>query len=177
MRHLIILILALALMPSMGTADSMYKWVDAQGNVHYSDKPAPGATKIDVPKVSTFTPPQPVAPPCVECKRFRPDGAPTDANSATTGYTAITISAPTDQETLWNVPSVTVSVDVKPALQPGDSVTITLDGASKVVNGTSATFDDVDRGQHTITASVGGVNAPPVTFFIQKTSSQKPPAH
>jgi hypothetical protein len=176
MRHLTILILALALMPSMGTADSMYKWVDAQGNVHYSDKPAPGATKIDVPKAPTFTPPQVAAPEGTHREGVhRGDASP--QGPAASGYTAISISSPQDQQTLWNVPSVTVSVSINPGLQPGDSVTITLDGASKVVNGTSATFDDVDRGQHTITASVGGVTAQSVTFFIQKTSTQKPPAH
>lgn len=171
MRRLTALFLALVLIPSVGMADAMYKWVDAQGNVHYSDKPAPGATKIDVPKARTFTPPQVAAP----------EGKNTENGNRqprrASGYTTITISSPQEQQTLWNVPSVTVSVSLQPSLHPGDSVTITLDGTSQTVNGTSATFADVDRGEHTVTASVGGVSAPSVTFFVQKTSGKKPPTH
>jgi hypothetical protein len=172
MRYLTAFFLALLLIPSLGAADVLYKWVDAQGIVHYSDKPAPGATKIDVPKAPTFTPPQVAAPEGLHREGVhRGDASP--QSPAATGYTAITINSPQDQQTLWNVPSVTVSVNVAPALRPGDNVTISLDGAAQTVNGTSATFNDVDRGQHTVTASVGGINASPVTFYIQKTA--KPP--
>ena len=50
MYRLAALFLVIFLIPSLGTADTLYKWVDDQGNVHYSDKPAPGATKINIPK-------------------------------------------------------------------------------------------------------------------------------
>jgi hypothetical protein len=179
MRSLIALVLILFLLPSMGTADSLYKWVDAQGNVHYSDKPAPGATKIEVPKAPTFTPPA-VAQPSNDNSsdhRFQNQKSSDAQPEAAGGYTSFAISSPKDQETLWNVPSVTVSVNLQPALQPGDSGTITLDGASQTVAGTSATFNDVDRGQHTVTASIGRMSAGPVTFYILKTSTQKPPTH
>jgi hypothetical protein len=174
MRHLTSLILVLALIPSLGAADTMYKWVDAQGNVHYSDKPAPGATKIDVPKARTFTPPQVAAP--AQNTETGSRRSQTQQRAAA-GYTAISISSPQDQQTLWNVPSVTVSVNLEPALQAGDSLIITLDGASQTVHGNSATFADVDRGQHTASASVGGISSQPITFFVQKTSAQKPPMH
>jgi uncharacterized protein DUF4124 len=179
MRSLIALVLVLFLIPSMGTADTLYKWVDAQGNVHYSDKPAPGATKIDVPKAPTFTPPA-IAQPSNENRsdhRFQNQKSSDTQAEAAGGYTSLAISSPKDQETLWNVPSVTVSVNLQPALQPGDSVTITLDGASQTVAGTSATFNDVIRGQHTVTASIGRITAAAVTFYIQKTSTQKPKTH
>ncbi|HEY1774493.1 MAG TPA: DUF4124 domain-containing protein [Gammaproteobacteria bacterium] len=168
MRYLTALFLVFLLIPSLGAADTMYKWVDAQGNVHYSDKPAPGATKIDVPKAHTFTPP-PVAAPGITNTD--------NGNPADTGYTAITISSPQDQQTFWNVSSVTVSVRVQPVLRPGDSVTITLDGSSQTVDGTAATFTDIDRGQHTATASVGGQSSPTITFFVQKAIAKKPPTH
>ena len=174
MRRLTALFLAFLFIPSLGAADALYKWVDAQGNVHYSDKPAPGATKIDVPKVHTFTPPQVAAP--EGNSNASQDGQNRSRQRAPTSYT-LSISSPQDQETLWNVPSVTVSVSISPALRSGDSVTITLDGASKTVTGTSATFDDVDRGEHTATASINGTSAAAVTFFVQKTSGKKPPTH
>ena len=37
--------------------DTLYKWVDSQGNVHYSDKPQPGAQKLTLPKATTYTAP------------------------------------------------------------------------------------------------------------------------
>jgi len=171
MRRLTALFLVFLLIPSLGAADAMYKWVDAQGNVHYSDKPAPGATKIDVPKARTFTPP-PVAAPEGNSSNAR-QNQPRQPR-APTSY-SIGINSPQDQETLWNVSSVTISASVSPALRSGDSVNFTLDGASKTVTGTSASFD-VDRGEHTATASINGASAS-VTFFVQKTSSKKPPTH
>lgn len=169
MRRLTVLLLAFLLIPSLGAADAMYKWVDAQGNVHYSDKPAPGATKIDVAKAHTFTPP-PVAAP----EGNGIEGQNQSRQRAPANY-SISIDSPQDQETLWNVPSVTISVAVSPALHSGDRVTITLDGTSKIVAGTSASFD-VDRGQHTATASINGASAS-VTFFVQKSTVKKPPTH
>jgi hypothetical protein len=183
MRRLTAFFLIMLLLPSLGAADSLYKWVDAQGNIHYSDKPQPGAKKIALPKVATFTPPQvanPATPSGDSRNRDRAAQAAagnTSPEAAAGGYTAIKISSPADQETLWNTDSVTVTVAIEPNLQPGDSVTITLDGNKQIVAGSSATFGGLDRGQHTITASVGGVNASPITFFLQKTSIQKPPSH
>lgn len=169
MRRLTVIFLAFLLIPSLGAADSMYKWVDAQGNVHYSDKPAPGATKINVPRARTFTPPPVAAPEGTDS-----DGQNHPRQRAPTNY-SIGINSPQDQETLWNVPTVTISVAVSPALHSGDRLTITLDGDTKTVSGTSATFD-VDRGEHTATASINGASAS-VTFFVQKTTAKKPPAH
>jgi hypothetical protein len=177
MRHIAVIFLGFLLISSMVAADPLYKWVDDQGNVHYSDKPQPGAKKLVLPKLSTFSAPVPVAAQTQggvegsqkQKKKARP--------AAAEPYTGIAITAPADQQTLWNVDSMTVTVAVSPGLHPGDSVTITLDGNSQTVQGSSASFDNLDRGAHTVTASVGGFNAAPVSFFIQKNSIHKPPTH
>ncbi len=45
-RHLIIGLLAIALTASSGAiANSIYKWIDADGNVHYEDRPSGAATE------------------------------------------------------------------------------------------------------------------------------------
>ena len=36
----------------------IYKWVDSDGNVNFSDKPHPGAEEIPLPKVQTYSSPQ-----------------------------------------------------------------------------------------------------------------------
>jgi len=46
-RHLVIWLLATALTASGGAfADSIYKWTDAEGNVHYGDRPSGAEAEI-----------------------------------------------------------------------------------------------------------------------------------
>lgn len=178
MHRLTAIFLGLLVISFMVVADPLYKWVDDKGNVHYSDKPQPGAKKIVLPKASTFnpalmTPPQSSA--SDSDHRHQVSDAGTAA--AAVSYTAIVISSPKDQDTLWNTDSVTVSVATTPAWQATDDVTISVDGSSQTVKGTSATFAGLDKGQHTASASVNGLKSPAVTFYIQKTSIIKPPLH
>ena len=180
MYRLAAVFLALLTVTSMVAADPLYKWVDAQGNVHYSDKPQPGAKKMVLPKASTFNPPNTVSltPTGSDAPRSAAPASSTSPDAgAAPAYTAISVAAPADQSTLWNTDSVTVSVSVAPQLQPGDSVSITLDGKTQTVQGTSATFAGLDRGPHTVAATLGDLKAAPITFYIQKTSIIKPPTH
>ena len=170
MKRFAAVFLGFLVLSSMVTADPLYKWVDAQGNVHYSDKPQPGAKKIVLPKASTYTPPKATTPPPPPPDNDR-------GQAADAPYTAVTISSPADQATIWNTDTVTVSVTVAPALHPGDSVTISLDNQTQTVTGTSATFSGLERGPHTVSASLGSLAATPITFYIQKTSKIKPPSH
>lgn len=173
-RTPLILISLLAVLPLLVTADPLYKWVDDQGNVHYSDKPQPGAQKIVLPKASTYNPaflatpapqPAPVAP------------ANKDAHQT---YTQIVVSSPKDQDTIWNTDTVAVSVALTPALQAGDTVTISVDGNSQTVTGTSATFSGLERGEHDVTVTVngkrgGGALTAQSVFFIQRGTQKRPP--
>ncbi len=186
MRRILPLLLVLLSLTSMVTADPLYKWVDDQGNVHYSDKPQPGAKKLNLPLPSTFTPAVPAAPPDNPVNsdtRFR--NRHSDANKSgdgkqATAYSDFVITAPQANQVLWNVTSVSVSVSVKPGLQPGDRVTITLD--NKVVGpqeDANASFDDLDRGEHTVSANLQTADgavlvAQPITFFIQRGTQKKP---
>lgn len=148
------------------SGETLYKWVDSQGNVHYSDKPIPGATKIHLPTPTTYAAPTVTMP-----ERSLQN----NTNQATQeGYSDFAISSPTQEQTFWNVESVTVSVTVSPGLKQGDSITITLDGNSQgPSDSTSATFDGLVRGEHTATATLIEANgqsmsARAVTFYIQK---------
>ena len=169
--HLTLLFLTLFALPAV-LGETLYKWVDDQGNVHYSDKPQPGATKLHLPKPTTYAAPTTAMPPQVsgaESKR---------GNRTAAGYTDFEIAAPGPEQTYWNVQSVTVSLSVQPALHNGDTVTITLDGKSQGPGAsTSATFDGLDRGAHTVSATLqmakgGTMIAKPVTFYIQKATQK-----
>jgi hypothetical protein len=54
---------ALGLLASGGSAvaqtTTTYRWVDAQGVVHYSDTPHPGAQVIQLPSAQTYRAPPP----------------------------------------------------------------------------------------------------------------------
>jgi hypothetical protein len=177
MKRLTAMFLAFLAVSSMVAADPLYKWVDDQGNVHYSDKPQPGAKKVVLPKATTYNPPATARPHGTGSDAARETTPATGQESAAPAYTSLAISSPKDQDTIWNTDSVTVSVSVAPALQSGDSVSITVDGATQSVQGTSATFTGLDRGTHTVNAAVGTMKAAAVTFYIQKTSIKKPPTH
>lgn len=152
------------------SGDTLYKWVDAQGNVHYSDKPQPGASKVHLPTPTTFSAPDVTAPRGVASE-------PQDRSNSVAAPT-LEITSPTPDETFWNVQSITVTLAAQPELGPGDTVTITLDdktqGPSSV---TSATFTDLTRGTHTVHAVLhqaagGTISAKPVTFYIQQATQK-----
>ena len=154
--------------------DALYKWVDDQGVVHYSDKPVPGATKMKVPGAQTFNVPKASA--------LRAPAQNNAPNGGVPGYTQLAITAPTDQQTFSNVHSVTVSVDLEPGLQSGDTLTISVDGKAMTGTATSATFDDLDRGAHTVTATVSSngnvvIVAKPVTFYIHQATQKSKKSH
>ena len=171
-RIVLVILLALAL-GSVAQADSVYKWVDAQGNVHYSDHPHPGSERLKLPKAQTYASPVSAT---IPMQTSLADTGPAPAR------TQISISSPADQANLWNVDSVTVSASVSPALQEGDTITYTLDGQTEgPITSLSATFKNVPRGQHSASAvlhtSAGDIPAKPVTFYLHKHSilGKKPP--
>ena len=169
-RLVLILVCLLAVFTFMVAADPLYKWVDEQGNVHYSDKPQPGAQKIVLPKAATFA-----APKAAQFAPLPDNSRPQQQDGA---YTQILISSPKDQDTLWNTDTATVSVTLTPALQQGDTVTFSVDGATQTVSGTSASFDKLDRGEHHVTVTVngrGGTLTAQSVFYLQRSGAKRPP--
>lgn len=170
LAHIALLVLTLLVLPAV-LGETLYKWVDAQGNVHYSDKPQPGATKVHLPNAQTFTAPAVAAP-------VTSDGKAAQTQPAQQGYSSFQITSPSPDETFTNVQSVTVTVVLEPSLQEGDQVTITLDGDSQGPGrALSATFSDVERGEHSASATLieaGGqvLSASAVTFYVQKATQK-----
>ena len=62
MKKFLLLLIGLGI--HLGAADEIYKHVDAEGNVTYSNVPMKGATKLDIePPVSSVTPPAKIKTP------------------------------------------------------------------------------------------------------------------
>jgi hypothetical protein len=160
-----------ALTVSPAPAATLYKWVDAQGVVHYSDTPHDGAEKIQVSGAQTFhSTPVPVTPP-----------ATTAPPAAATGpYVSCSITQPTNGAGLFAPEAVDVAVQTQPALQPGDYVSAAVDGQSLGSEGTHFRITQPDRGDHTVSAEVRNADgtvlctASPVTFSVQRPSTNAP---
>ena len=173
MFRLLILALAAAAI-SLATpalAETIYRWVDGSGQIHYSDVPRDGAEQLELDPAQTFSA-QTVA---------RPSSSPEQAvEESVMGYEALEIISPSQEETIWNTGGViTVAVRSSPLLMEGHSVNIYYDGTlieSKAPRATSAKLSEVYRGEHRITAEIldaaGAVvqAASPITFFYRQTS-------
>ena len=156
---------------------TVYRWVDAQGVVHYSDQPHPNAQKLEISGAQTFS-----APPPAQSTDIAP--APSGNESSNSGYDSCSIAQPGDQQMLMNVYNATAVVQTSPALRPGDQVHLFVDGKQIAGSGTSFTFP-VFRGQHSVEAviedSTGQIvcETSSVTFFVHQPSVQNPsnPVH
>lgn len=122
----------------------IYKWTDAQGNVHFSDKPHQGAEQIELPEVQTFSPP---------ARPQTQDDSQQQAEDESDLEQEIIITQPENQATIRNNQGlVTVSVEVKPALQAGEQLQMIFDGQKLGAPQTMPNFiiNNVYRGSHTI---------------------------
>ncbi len=165
-----------SLLASLAVAGTVYKWVDENGVVHYSDQPHSEAKKVEVPAVQTYkgeasvpTPAAPAAPPA----SAQPAGA----------YQSCAIAQPTNDQTFTNIDSLSIVVRTDPGLRAGDQLFLMLDG--QPLNGgkpTSSQFtlSPVERGTHSVQAVVrnsqGGVlcQTPGVTFNVHQPSILNP---
>jgi Domain of unknown function (DUF4124) len=167
------LILLSALSGTAASAAPAWTWVDANGTVHFSDRPVPGARQVELTGAQGFGSQGAVRAP-------RPADRPA---TAVTQYQAIEIVSPADQETLRNIgTTLPVQVRFQPPLQPEHRYDLALDGQRRNVNTVSAnvTLSDVFRGEHTLevvvinSAGTELMRSPPRTFFVQQTSVQNP---
>lgn len=169
----IVVFLAGLLASSAGFAQA-YKWTDADGIVHYSDRPEPGAERVDLDKSRPAGRPRPAARPASTTE----SPATGDAVAARPfRYTSLSIASPASEETLWNIEGIlNVSLALSPALQPGHQVRVYFDGNPRPVNGTSFQLEEVYRGAHNLQAEVldaAGtlmIRSVPSRFYVQQNS-------
>jgi hypothetical protein len=175
-RLLFTLMFSASLACAVATASTtVYKWVDENGVVHYSDQPHPNAQKLQVEGVQTY---KPTALPFSSGGGIPPAVPPAD-----TGYKGCSIRQPTQDQTLENTDKVVVSVETDPNPHPGDQIFATLDGSpvnNGAATGNSFSLTSVDRGEHTVAAQVrdaaGQVlcQTPSVTFYVHEPSLTNP---
>jgi hypothetical protein len=170
------LILLSALLGTPASSAPAWTWVDANGTVHFSDRPVPGARQLEL---GGAQPVGSVPPPAV---RSTPRATTRPGDSARVEY-QIEIVSPAEQETLWNTGG-TLSVELRssPGLQPGHRYDLVLDGQRRNLNTTSSRVDltNIFRGTHTLQVAVidaAGMElarSASRTFFVQQTSVLNP---
>jgi hypothetical protein len=157
----------------------LWTWKDANGVVHFSDVPVQGAHKVDL-NVSQPSAPAAAAP--ASTTSTGSTAKPPTAPGAT--YESLEIWQPTSGESFFGADAtVSVRIRTEPAVSPDDSLLLYLDG--KLVQGPANSLDytlaNLDRGAHSVAASIIGVDgkekirSQPVVFHI-KHATIIPPA-
>jgi hypothetical protein len=160
---------------TVAVSATVYKWVDENGVVHYSDQPHENAEQVQLKAPQTYTAPKtPVGP------RQAPRQAPSRPGAA---YQSCAISEPANDQVFTNTDTVTAGVTVQPAVRPGDTAVVTLDGQrvpGVPASGGQFTIQPVDRGTHSIQITVQDssgatlCSSSAVTFHVQQPSLQSP---
>mgnify|MGYP001815087662 CR=1 FL=1 len=147
MRYLLLL-LSLTLCFGVWAQDRVYKRVNPDGSVEYSDQPIEGAEVMKVPKGSTFT---------------MPEGSPRKAASTDTKpeepkvvYDSLEITRPVNDEAIRsNEGKITALARVVPALDANHRFRWNMDGSAvKDVNSPELRLNNLDRGTHTLQAQI-----------------------
>ena len=131
----------------------MYKWVDEEGNISYSDQPPyKGAEQLDAPALSTVS--RTRATP----QKTEDSTEPTE-DKEVTKYTELKITSPMNDATIRdNSGNFSISFSVKPALDTNFNHSFSVSMNGKVVKNNltsgSASFSNIDRGTHNISVSV-----------------------
>ncbi len=150
-----ILVLLGLLAAPLVAAEEAYVWTDDEGVVHYSDRPVPGARRIELADPNTGRSPAPRRTDAANAE----GGEKAGADDGPVRYDSLEIASPAAEDTLWNIEGVlNVSLALSPALQPGHQVRVYFDGNPQIVPGTSFTLEEVWRGVHNLQAEVIDAN-------------------
>jgi len=174
--RLIIAVLALSVAANASAA--VYKWVQPDGSVIYSDRaPDENAAPTELPALQQIKMPPPPPP---STDTTADNNQPQQTQNA--DYTKLTIAEPAENSTFRNnAGQVNVKLELEPALQEGDVIAILLDG-KEIGQGksTALALNNVDRGSHNLQAVVKNaqgntlISATPITFTLQRTSLLQP---
>jgi len=142
-------ILATAAVPFAAGA-GIYKSVDEDGNVTFSDSPSPGAEEIEKKEIPTV----PSTAPRADFSRDK--NGDSDDGETTARYRNIAIVSPENDTAIReNSGRLSVSVALEPALAQTHEIVIYMDGSEAARSRSPAfQFSNVDRGTHTLAAAV-----------------------
>jgi hypothetical protein len=169
-----ILFTLLSIISTVALSATVYKWVDQDGVVHYSDQPHENAQKVELKAPQTYS---------AQKGPNLPASAGKTATKSAAVYQVCAIASPSDEQVFMNTTTITAGVNVQPAVRPGDQAVVTMDG-QRVPGvppfGGQFTISPVDRGTHSLRLVVQDVQgnavcqSSSVTFHVHQPSMQNP---
>lgn len=157
----------------------VYKTVNEDGEVIFSDVRSEGAEAVELPGLTTYKPPPLTRTPA----RRGASGETGDGSS----YASLEVSSPLDDATIRdNQGNVTIALALEPELltRSGHRIQYFLDGMpdGDPETGLTHTYRNVDRGTHNLSAAVVDVDGleiirtAPVTIHLHRISKLTSPA-
>ena len=149
MKTLVTLASGMLLLAASTSWAEVYRHVDAQGNVTFSDEPIKGSETVKVKPVTTITLPKPET--VREPRKLREEVERKGAS-----YDSLAFAYPQDDQAFHSGNgTVTFEVQSTPGLKPGHKYEITLDGqpVGQSTSG-SVTVPNIDRGTHNAVAHI-----------------------
>jgi hypothetical protein len=159
------------------TRRELWTWTDANGVTHFSDRPEPGARRVEV--TSAAPPARPATPSAAAAAR------PARADAAAVTYTSLEIWQPENGASFFGA-DATVNVRMRsdPSLAAGDRLLLYLDG--KLVEGAPNSYEhtlsNLVRGVHSLSAVIlddqgnERIRSEPRVFHIRQPSVNPPAA-
>jgi hypothetical protein len=130
----------------------LYKGLDNEGNIVYSDKPFDNAKKFTPPSLTIFDAPK------LKANKEANKKDDKEEKIAEVKYTDFGIVSPADNQTLWNDPNPTVSLKLKPALNTaaGHTIWLLINDQPLIKNSQSLSLHigHTDRGANQLQAQV-----------------------
>jgi hypothetical protein len=154
----------------------LWTWKDANGVTQYSDRPVPGAKKVELAGVSS--------PAAAPASPAAPAGEPPTRVSvpAPVQYRALEFVSPQNEESFFGADAtVAVQLRSEPELATGHRVVLYLDGR-QVGEGYEHTLADLARGAHSLTAVIFDdqgnerMRSAPRVFYIKQPTTIAPRA-
>ena len=151
----------------------IYKWVDADGVVHYSDQAVPGAEKI-------ITAGSPSSSASGRSATAGSVAQPPQKPAGGLNYTEFSITSPAPDQTFFGDDVVAVHLNLAPSLRPNQAITWHLNGQQLDSQALSFALPHLDRGTYTIAATITdeqtseSQTSNSVTFFVRQPSALSP---
>ena len=157
----------------------LWTWRDANGVVHFSDTPGPGAKRVDLVVPGAISGGVTARAPATTSAVAQPPAAPGIA------YNLLEIWQPENGASFFDADAtVGVRIRSEPSVAQGDSLRLYLDGqlVEGADNSLDYTLQNLDRGAHSITATIRDargnekIRSQPVVFYMKQNTIIAPRA-
>ena len=176
LKVFILVLMACSLgMPGNAMSAQVYKVVDEDGNVTYTDKPpADGSQPIKLAPISIVEAPTYEQPDKDDANGE--EGKEMSLQYLRKEYADFAIIAPKQEESVWHPDTaITVAWNTRFQLQEGMQVTIYIDGTQQSKSSDQIiAVPQLDRGEHKVEAQLTDsknrriATAEPITFFVRR---------